>query len=711
MAKPKIVARAGEASSRAELAGTRSLILNGEMVLYGVVDPFSGSGEGIRAIDVMASLAEVGAQDALTLRLNSPGGSVVEGLAVFNALRAWGKPVTVHVDAMAASVASIIAMAGTRIVMAENATLMIHDPWAVAMGGSQDLRLAADEIDRQKGILVNIYAQRTKLDPAEIEALMSAETYMSASEAVERGFADEVEQPLRVAACAKLDAPTLARLLAPAPLRVEARTPAAPAALPQERQMSHETASAVAGNDAATPPIPAPTPAPANAPTPAVDVNAIRLDAARAERERVSGIYAAVRAARLETSVGDELVRQGSSLDQARAHIIDAWARAQEARPDNPQPQPGTPPQVTVVADAVDRWAQGAERGLLVRAKLVTPTDQDRGNEFVGLTLSELARSSLGVRNIKSGALDRMSMVGRAFTVHNAGPGYHTTSDFPSVLQNVAYRAVMRGYEEVAETFDLWTGVGTATDFRPVSRVDMGLFPGLDRIEEGAEYKYATLGDTGTLVQVATYGKMFAISRQTIVNDDLGFFDRVPRKMGRAAKRTIGNLVYGVLNGNPVMQDGVALFHTAHGNLAGTGAIPSAPSIGALRAMMATQTDPTGATVQVEPRYLLTPPTLRDIATTVVTAENLPGDAGQVPNYVRGAATVISDSRLTGTAWYLAADPAQTDTIEVTYLDGVQEPFLDQKEGWNVDGSEFKVRIDAGVKALHWRGLARNPGA
>jgi hypothetical protein len=78
---------------------------------------------------------------------------------------------------------------------------------------------------------------------------------------------------------------------------------------------------------------------------------------------------------------------------------------------------------------------------------------------------------------------------------------------------------------------------------------------------------------------------------------------------------------------------------------------------------------------------------------------------------VRGVATPITDSRLNGTAWYLIADPMQTDTVEVTYLDGVETPFMDQREGWNVDGAEFKVRIDAGVKALHWRGLYKNAGA
>jgi hypothetical protein len=80
-------------------------------------------------------------------------------------------------------------------------------------------------------------------------------------------------------------------------------------------------------------------------------------------------------------------------------------------------------------------------------------------------------------------------------------------------------------------------------------------------------------------------------------------------------------------------------------------------------------------------------------------------------NTVRDAAEPIFDARLTGTAWYLAADPSAADTVEIGYLDGQRTPFLDQQEGWSVDGTEFKVRIDATATALAWEGLYRNAGS
>lgn len=692
---------------RNEMSGTRSLVVNNELVLYGVVDPFAFDefDSTIRAIDVMASLTELSAVETIQVRINSPGGSVVEGLAIYNILRACGKPIEVHIDAMAASIASIIAMAGDVIWMAESASLMIHDPWGVAIGGSEDMRKNADEIDRLKGILVNIYAQKTGLDPSEIEAMMTAETYMSAAEAVEKGFADQVGQQMAIAACDPLDKQALARLVAPATARADRSNTAAPAASPKGPDMT-QTAPGAGGNAAPTPPV-------QNAAPTTIDEATLRREAAEAERSRINGIHAAARSAKIDVADAfvSDLIQRGTALADARNAIVDRWAEIQNGRQDNP-PGDQRPAGIEVQADAVDKWAQGAERGLMIRAGLAKAEDKDRGNEFVGLTLAELARSSLTVRNIKTGGDNRMAMVGKAFTIRNAGPGFHSTSDFPSILQNVAYRAVLQGYNEVEETFPLWTGKGTASDFRPISRVDMSLFPSLSKVEEGAEYSYATIGDTGTVVQVATYGKLFAITRQAIINDDLQFFQRVPQRMGRAAKRTIGNLVYGILNGNPVMQDGTALFATAHGNLATTTGAPSVATLAAGMAAMQIQKDDSGVGTGggVMPKYVLTPPALWMPTKVAVTSANYPGDAGQVANPIRDMFTPISDSRLTGSSWYLAGDPATTDTIEVTYLDGVEEPFLDQKDGWNVDGTEMKVRLDAGVKALHWRGLYKNAG-
>ena len=143
--------------------------------------------------------------DTINLSINSPGGDVFAGVAIYNALRGSGKKVNVKVLGIAASAASLIAMAGDEIEMPENAMMMIHNPWSFAMGDADELRATADVLDKIGNSLVGTYAARTGKDEAEIKALLDAETWMSAQEAVEMGFATKVTPALQVRASFDLD--------------------------------------------------------------------------------------------------------------------------------------------------------------------------------------------------------------------------------------------------------------------------------------------------------------------------------------------------------------------------------------------------------------------------------------------------------------------------------------------------------------------------
>ncbi|RWI85172.1 hypothetical protein [Mesorhizobium sp.] len=248
-----------------------------------------------------------------------------------------------------------------------------------------------------------------------------------------------------------------------------------------------------------------------------------------------------------------------------------------------------------------------------------------------------------------------------------------------------------------------------------VKRIDLNLFPSLSVVPEGAEYTYGTIGDRAETIQLATYGKMFSITRQAIINDDLNAFTKIPSRMGRAARRTIGNLVYAVVTDNAAMADGITLFHADHGN-SGTGAF-TMTAVDAGRTAMALQQDPdshaTGG-LNIRPAYALVPVEIEGKAKALMAAEFDPTGTQRNPNTVRGLVTVVPEARLSthsAVKWYLAANPNQHDTIEVAYLNGNSNPVLEQRDGWNVDGVEFKVRIDAGVKALDYRGLFYSTGS
>jgi ATP-dependent Clp endopeptidase proteolytic subunit ClpP len=136
----------------------------------------------------------------LSVRINSPGGSVLDGIAIYNAIARIEDDVTVHIDGVAASIASYIAMAGDKLVMASNAFLMIHNPLSLAGGDSEDLRRSADLLDSMRDTIANAYIAKTGKDTDEIINLMSEETWFTAQEAKDMGFADEIGDEMAMAA-------------------------------------------------------------------------------------------------------------------------------------------------------------------------------------------------------------------------------------------------------------------------------------------------------------------------------------------------------------------------------------------------------------------------------------------------------------------------------------------------------------------------------
>jgi ATP-dependent Clp endopeptidase proteolytic subunit ClpP len=166
-----------------------------EIVIYDEIGAF-----GIPAKAFLDELKTLGPVAELTVRINSPGGSVFDGVAIYNALKRHDARVTVWIDGIAASIASMVAMARDEVVMPENAMLMLHDPSGLVMGTATDMRAMAEALDRMRAGMVAAYRDKSGRDDAEIEALMRDETWLSAEEAVALGLADRVEAPVRMAA-------------------------------------------------------------------------------------------------------------------------------------------------------------------------------------------------------------------------------------------------------------------------------------------------------------------------------------------------------------------------------------------------------------------------------------------------------------------------------------------------------------------------------
>ncbi len=173
-----------------------------EIWIYEQIGEDFWDGSGITAKNFQKELAEIKASQ-IDLHINSPGGLVFDGISIYNLLKNHPANVTTYIDGLAASIASVIALAGDKVIMAENALMMIHKASGMVMGTSDDIRDFAEKLDKVNGSIAITYMSKTKKDEKEVNDLMAAETWMNADEALEMGFVDEVSGEADMAACAK----------------------------------------------------------------------------------------------------------------------------------------------------------------------------------------------------------------------------------------------------------------------------------------------------------------------------------------------------------------------------------------------------------------------------------------------------------------------------------------------------------------------------
>lgn len=157
-------------------------------------------GFGITVSDFKEQFDAIKNAKQIKLLLNSPGGAVTEGMAFYNLLASIRDKLTVEVIGLAASMASVVALAGSKLVMDEGTYLMIHNPWTITWGDADQLRKDADVLDKMRSELISIYAAHSKLSPKEIGQMMDDETWLTAQEAFDAGFADEVRETVQAAA-------------------------------------------------------------------------------------------------------------------------------------------------------------------------------------------------------------------------------------------------------------------------------------------------------------------------------------------------------------------------------------------------------------------------------------------------------------------------------------------------------------------------------
>nr|DAN47493.1 MAG TPA: major capsid protein [Bacteriophage sp.] len=605
----------------------------------------------------------------INLHIHSPGGDVFDGIAIYNLLKNHPANVTVYIDGLAASMASVIAMAGNEVIMPENAMMMIHKPWGIQGGDAEDMRKYADLLDKVENTLIPAYANKTGKTPEELAEMLSAETWLNGKECVEQGFADKLAEPLVAMASIKSrkleDFEKMPNEIKNMLFKPQGNAGAsAPQATPAEQSATVNQSSTVPVDNTA-------------------QVQA-ELNKRNADIKAVFAPFGTTHNDLLVECLGDLSITAEQAKDKLLAKL-----------------GAGTTPSATVTPYAGNGNIVGdsVKQSLLARAGIDKDKANAKDNAYNAMTLRELARASLVDRGVSVSGQNAMSMVGLAFT--------HSSSDFGQILIDVAYKSLLKGWETAAENFDQFTSPGTLTDFRAAKRVGLGDFGYLPQVGEGEEYTYGTIGDEGASVALATYGQLFTITRQAILNDDMHLLTKIPEKMGQAARATIAKLVFALLTGNAKAQDGKALFDASHKNTI-TNAVLDLANIDKGIQLMNGFVNARGEPLAIEPEFMLLPTSMYTRGLQLIKSASVEGaDANSgIINPLRDIVTPVKSARLQAAdekSWYLI----NKEAIEVSYLDGIDTPYMEQQQGFTVDGVSTKVRIDAGVNVIDYRGIVK----
>lgn len=439
------------------------------------------------------------------------------------------------------------------------------------------------------------------------------------------------------------------------------------------------------------------TPAPAQpaTPSPAEEVRQAAITPAQ-----VLDLTQTARSLGVEDAAATALRAPNASVESVNAAVLAAAAARQQANT-------GAVPAGMAARDSgsdVTARRQGIEGAILHGLR----TSRGERNEpdaivqpYLRHGLSELAALSLGEREMPRSAAERVQVFERAF---------HSTSDFPILLSGALNQRLEQNYQVAAPTYRRIARQMTFADFRPHDVLRPGDFPQLQQVGEGGEIRFGTIGEKRETVAVRAYGIQFALTRQLLVNDNLGAIDQILASQGISVALFEEKTFYAMKGtiGPVLIENGRAVYHTTNGNLAASGAAINDTSLSDGRAALRKQKNLQGDAMNLTPRLLLVSPDKETEAQKAVA----PVNASQTShvNIFAGSLEVVVAGQLTGNAWELYADPAFGTNWTWGLLDGFTAPRLRLEERFGQQGVGVSLEHDFGCGAVDFRFGYRNAG-
>jgi len=451
------------------------------------------------------------------------------------------------------------------------------------------------------------------------------------------------------------------------------------------------------------------------------------------EGARRKEIVALCEAAKIERSFADTLCDSGVSLDVARKQVLEKMIMTTQ-----PLGSSAGRERIEVTRSGDDKLAAAMRDGLIMRAfsgaglrvdPFVGQKPADGATEFRHFGLIRMAEKCLQRQGVNT---DRMmprdialAAMGSPATCNRFGieRSYHTSGSFSNLLLDAANKTLLSAYEEAPQTYQRWARTAPSVpDFKNINRMRFSEAPDLEVVPEAMPYRQQSMTDSKETYRVEKYGAVFSVSWETVVNDDLDAISRIPAMHGNAARRKVNKVVYNVLTSNPTMGDGFSLFSASHASGSNYAAASAAPSVSTLNtafvAMMKQKGLNSNVIINVTPRYLIVPISQSATAMQLLASFADPAAGGSAagnsntmniygPQGMRPLELIVEPvlEAYSTTGWFLAADYATVDTVEVSFLQGEESPVLEQEWDFNTDTYRYKIRQTFGAAAVDWRGL------
>lgn len=434
----------------------------------------------------------------------------------------------------------------------------------------------------------------------------------------------------------------------------------------------------------------------------------------RVERERCAQIIGLCKDVDLDPL---KFITEGTPLDGVREAVI---AKLKSDHAPLPMPVSGQP-DVEVKADERDKYTRAVADGLLLKSGLSVAEPAKGATDFKNMSLKDMAIHSMARDGEKLEELMRMTSDEIYNKLTRAGY-YNPSAAFPAIMDTVINKAYKNEYNLAPTTFGRFVKIGSLSDFKTHDNYWItGPAGEFKEVPENGELEADSPKDMAKPKrQLKTFGRQFSMSRQAFINDDIGFLTTIPGRYARSAKTTINKMVYSALYNNAVIYDGLELFDASHKNSLQTGTAPTAEAINKMILALATQKDEFGQAIIVSPRTIVAPVgyamDLYKIfnSPTINTTDNT--QAANPLYQLRNNIDVVEDATLNAMAgasaapWFLFADPADVNTIEVDFLNGQQVPTIRRMETPGTLGFVWDIYFDVGVTVMNHRGVVRNKG-